>query len=380
MSPRLGDIYRLAADNQRWTSPGRADIPLIPPAPPPRTSLVAGVDRPVASTVGLIDTSVTMTNVNPSTPSAYINITVPGTYSNNIYWGTVRPQTSGVIFDNCIFAGTDTSTLTGLRGCIQNYGTGPAHFEMYNCVIDPGLWMTLRGVVPGIKGAYVFGIHGGNVTMKWCEVVNCPDGINYSGPNDLTLANAAYSLIEMNWFHKAYYANDWYGQSDGQPHNDGIQITGGKNITIRGNVIGGHRDAAGYIVWPGGYNSGDDFWNAGLMIKQEVLGNAAAFIENVLIEKNWLGGGVATINQTATADNWMATNIIRDNWLLERQASWGYKMSGDGPTTDTGHRTDTATPGGYYILRPTGFQGTFSNNRIISAAGVVGGLAPITNG
>ena len=61
--------------------------------------------------------------------------------------------------------------------------------------------------------------------------------------------------------------------SDNQSHNDGVQVTGGTNITISGNNIQGAHNAA-------------------IMVGQ---GTA---ISNLKITNNWLGDGGCTVNVT----------------------------------------------------------------------------------
>lgn len=380
-TPVAGLLY--AATTSGWVAKGRELVT----AAADRTGLVAGAYIPGPGTTGLINPGATFTDVYPSSGDAAINISTPGTRTNTRYFGRVviGQGVSGIKFDNCVFVGADPLAIeaggSGLRGCIQNYGTNPPHFEVTNSVFNPQIWATEKGRSATSRGfASVVGIHGGNFTMRWTEIVNCQDGINYLGPNANIpgAADDAFCLMEMNWLHRGYYINNWYGPDDGQPHCDGFQTNSGKNITLRGNLIGGQRDVTGYLVWPGGYNAGDDFWNACLMFKQEVF-SESAYIENVLVEKNWFGGGSASINQTADPEWTWASTVYRDNWILYRGSNWGQKMRGNGTGTP-GVRVDTARAGGYYVLRPSLFAGQFINTRIWMPDGSDGGLAPISNG
>jgi hypothetical protein len=369
-------------DGSSYWAPGRAPINPLPD----RDALVPGNWRPDLHPewIGPVE-GTTFTDVYPtsgqvitvSTSSPYVHA---GVVDGVRFWGQVKfaANAAGLIFKNCWFVGPDPAVPTGngIWGCISSYGGETRHVKIIDSIIDPSLWWTVEG---RLGNPLIVGIHGGDMELLRCEIVNCQDGVNFLGPTgSLAIAQAAFFTMESCWVHKGYYTNNWYGPSDGQPHCDGFQTNTGKNITIRGCTIGGERDVTGYIVWPGGYNAGDDFWNAAFMIKQESSNDDIRRIENVLIEKNWIGGGTASINfsYNPTYPNTYASTVIRDNWFFNRGANWGQKMSGDGAGTNTGHRTDTANGTGWYILRGTQLQATFSNNRNLST----GQLVPISNG
>jgi hypothetical protein len=331
------------------------------------------------------NSGVTLTDVYPPSGSQVITLTTAhanafsGWIEKVRLWGQVRVGVAGLKIRDFSIAGPDPSVVPltgGIWGCFQNYGGITRHTTFKDGIIDPGQWWGIGGRVGNPQ---IVGIHGGDSEWLRCEIVNCQDGVNFLGPtSSLAVAQAAFFTMESCWLHKGFYTNDWYGPSDGQPHCDGFQTNYGKNITIRGCTIGGQRDVTGYLVWPGGSNTGDDYWNAAIMIKQESSNSDIHRIENFLIEKCKLGGGTATINfsYNPTYPNTYASTTIRDNVFLNRGSTWGYKMSGDGNGTHTGHRTDTTTTGGYYILRGTQLQATFSNNRNYTT----GALVPLTNG
>jgi len=108
------------------------------------------------------------------------------------------------------------------------------------------------------------GISGGNITATRLNISKVVDSVKVIGGN-VSLTNS--------WLHDNAHFSPDPNQSDNQTHDDGIQVTGGRNITITGNSIDGAHNAA-------------------LMIGQ---GNT---VGNVKISNNWLGGGGCTINVT----------------------------------------------------------------------------------
>lgn len=369
-----------------------------------RSTLRPMIDKPTAATTGL-DGSIAFADMidvvgSGTVPAHTTSTTTPQV--GKIFWGIEKWNTTAT-YRNCIFAGPAPDTWPESTpgnpsyGCTQNYGTGPVMAEMYDCLYDPSLWLTARapgGAQPKLN-RYNIGHHGGNVRLYRCEIKNVSDGINFIGPNgSAAAANAGEFLMQQCFLHKALYGNNLYPPNDGQPHCDGFQTNYGKNITLRGNVIGGARDKTGYLIWPGGYNSGDDFWNTAIILKQEAApdrgtaGTAEEIgaIENVLIEGNWLTGGNATVNQTtvgAYPSSWQNV-VIRNNRFGRRLPGWEQKMapskdaSGNYIPYSTAVRNDSpAAPNyGYYIIRPSVYSSFYSGNVMEDD----GSAVPFTNG
>jgi len=108
------------------------------------------------------------------------------------------------------------------------------------------------------------GISGGNITATRLNISRVVDSIKVIGGN-VTLTNS--------WLHENAHFSPDPNQSDNQTHDDGIQVTGGKNITISGNTIEGAHNSA-------------------LMVGQ------GKTVANVTISNNWLSGGGCTVNVT----------------------------------------------------------------------------------
>jgi len=108
------------------------------------------------------------------------------------------------------------------------------------------------------------GISGGNITATRLDISRVVDSFKIIGGN-VSLTNS--------WLHDNAHFSPDPNQSDNQTHDDGIQVTGGKNIAISGNTIEGAHNSA-------------------LMIGQ------GKTVANVTISNNWLGGGGCTVNVT----------------------------------------------------------------------------------
>jgi polygalacturonase len=113
--------------------------------------------------------------------------------------------------------------------------------------------------------------------------------------------------------------------SDGS-HADGVQISAGANIVIRGNFFD-------MPVKVDGTNS-----NAAIFAKEDF-----GQIDNVLIERNWMNGGNYTLFIT-TKDGDPCTNVVvRDN-LFGRDYRYGAKtIKGDTNIWENNRWWDTLT-------------------------------------
>ncbi len=339
-----------------------------------RESLTRGAYMPSASTTGPLPGTV-FTNIEANS-SGYISLTTANaTYNGVRFWGQVRCQAPGITFTNCMFH--SGWAISGDYGsCVKSYGSGYYHWVAENCKFDPSAWTTDRGY-PAISSsnyAITRGVWGGNFTMRWCEIVNCEDGVNsvqsnvapdVSGdPGSPRPDGLPVTDMDRCWVHKCTYVNgppySDTGQSGGSPHCDAFQFNTGSHIYIRGCMLGGVRDTSGYQVWPGGYNAGEDWSNSAIMLQQEADNTAANWIDDVLIEKNFLAGGVAVVNVNYKNTNTLSGVTIRDNRLFRRK-------SGDGVYMSDGTLTSSNSGYGLYLATgssPSSLACTWENNTI----------------
>jgi hypothetical protein len=208
----------------------------------------------------------------------------------------------------------------------------------------------------------VHGIDGADCLLRWCHIRNIEDGIHfnsgldlgddtvntgYSEPGFTTPSGQRFTVVDRCLIEKCFYvAGDVYraqpnAQSDGRPHCDGMQIMVGRNLWVVGSMIGGVRGSTGYTTWPNSGNPGNtgmDFANAAFMIKQEVTTypqSDARYVQNILIENNFLSGGSATVNLAVANGNNLAEVTIRNNKFFARQSDWGLGVDTDGNLTSS---------------------------------------------
>lgn len=262
-------------------------------------------------------------------------------------YGSVRLLAyTGVKVRNCIIRGTTATGANTAFVTASNENLRGAVIEDCELVGRGNLWCE--------------GIRGSNYKIQRCELHGMTDGIS------LTSQGGNVDVLG-NWIHDGLYS-EWTATTPGMPtqgsyymHCDAIQFHRGRNYNIRGNYIGGLRagDPVTGDIWPhhtghlADIQAGDDFYNSGILLKQEVDSSDANKIENVLIEQNVFEGGACCINHPSGNGNTFATATIRDNLFVPY-------------------------PGGstkYYILKSPSLQTVMSNNRFIT-----GGLVPISNG
>ena len=276
-------------------------------------------------------------------------------------WGRVNVGSfTGVTVKNCIIHGTLIRGVDTAHIIAQGDDhRGATYIDNKLCgrpVTVPTTYTPVGGTTsetlpnPGTinkANEWCGGLRGGNYTIRRCEITNVSDGLN----------NVYNALIEGNWIHGAWF-NEWdvanattsgasqanshfYPYSTGTTHYthcDGIQFSVGKNITVRGNYIGGLHVPGAHNVTPSQapqIRTGDDFYNSCILIKQEndtkTVGGVTSTdtnknLEFILIEKNWFYGAVCAINwptdayTLAPTDATYKTVVFRSNKFT--RASW----------------------------------------------------------
>jgi hypothetical protein len=337
-----------------------------------RLALVRGVDMPntsstgplpgttftnVESTAGIIDINSAWLSANGISLDADGYFTITG----KRFWGKVRPKSPRIRFRSCMFHGhsADLSDNNGLVQCF-NDGTVSYHWVAEHCLFDPNYWVTDRGLTQmAVGGARPYinykGIHGGDFELRWCEIRNVEDGVNWVQSQDISdggnsgwgegivaPAGQRFSVLDRCLIHKCGYVNTtaYTAQSGGYPHCDAFQFNSGRNLWITGCMLGGQRNTARYDTYPlttVDYSS-EDFGTSALIIQQEgtTTPGTASYITNVLIEDSWAGGaGGATINTNVKGGNDLAGVTIRRLKLADRASNWGVFYS-NGARVDFG--------------------------------------------
>jgi hypothetical protein len=137
------------------------------------------------------------------------------TYDSLDIYGFVDVQAPNVTIRRSIIRG---GTATGNRGLITNTTSNATNLLIEDCDLiptNPTVWLD------GVKGA--------NFTVRRVNIDGgVVDGVKVHGNN---------VVVEDSWIHDlAYYSHD-PNQGGGPTHNDGIQVLGGTNITIKHNTI-----------------------------------------------------------------------------------------------------------------------------------------------
>jgi len=335
-----------------------------------RESLIIGKYIPNETNTGLLPgyTPDNLEQVVPPTGSYEIKLT-EGYYENKIFWGQVninKVRTGKVTFRNCFFAGCDPDKIpagykkndaTLYKYYKETYGLICddrliTQWEMQDCKFDPSVWFDASIVHPGDytrTGNMSFmlrstaGIRGGSGTIKRCEITNVQDGFSIVQWASDIKGDLSFLTIEGCWIHKMiFYKGVGHPQPEGT-HSDCIQFHVGRNITIRGNRIGGAYDAFGYEQDPS-YNSGDDVKNSGIMLQQEVDSQSINKLLNIVIEENLFEGaksGAYNINHSPKYNNSFETTQIKNNRFIQRSPA-------------------------HYVIRPKLWADRYSNNKIVT--------------
>lgn len=262
-------------------------------------------------------------------------------------YGSVRLLAySGVTIRNCRIRGTQATGSSVAMVIASNENLRGAVIEDCDLSGRGNLWLE--------------GMRGGNYTIRRCEIHGVTDGIS------LTSQLGNVNVLGC-WIHDCAY-DEWDSSTPGMPtqgsyymHCDAIQFHRGKDYVVRGNYIGGLRagDPTTGAVWDhhtghkADIQAGDDYYNSGILLKQEVDSTDANRIERVLIEQNVLQGGVCCINHPSGNGNTFATATIRDNQFVPFP-----------------HGNSQ-----FYILKSPSLLTVMSNNTYTT-----GGVVPISNG
>lgn len=299
-----------------------------------RDQLTYGDYKPSAATVGPVPEATLTLVGTPSTSTDVIATANNQVIQNLEIWGRIDLKSySGVTIRDCIIHGPlarkESSHIIGtsndLRGAtiidsalVGRSVTVPAS---YNDVPNPDAGKVNQA------NEWVAGVSGANFTLLRTEIRNVVDGLSLNS----AIGNVS---AKGNWIHEGWM-NEWTAEQGGKDHYyprqgsdytyaDAIQFHRGRNYTIVGNVLGGVRVPGNHHASPSEkdlINSGDDMFNAALMIKQEVDDTPANKLEIVLIDRNWILGGRATVNMSYSKRNNLSTVELTNNRFVK--STWG---------------------------------------------------------
>jgi hypothetical protein len=204
----------------------------------------------------------------PAAKPTASNTGVPDGTALRVHSGDLNVTTNGAIIDGLDVRGSiyvHANNVTIKRSIIRGGPKSPN-----NQALIASWWGNTNikvqdsTLVASYPSYYLDGLSGGNITATRLDISRVVDSVKVIGGN---------VSVTNSWLHgNAHFSPDPL-QSDNQTHDDGIQITGGKNITITGNTVEGAHNAA--IMVGQGKTTG-----------------------NINISGNWLAGGGCTINVT----------------------------------------------------------------------------------
>jgi hypothetical protein len=251
-------------------------------------------------------------------------------------YGRVTFTGKGTLRD-CIVHGPTQAQIATFTG---NYNAAivNGNYNGYGSTIE---WVLIDG--HGFENVWTDGIRGNNFTLRYSEITRVSDG--FGGASG---SQHGPTLIENSRIHNGFYTA-WLNPatglgypgfpttpSDRRCHNDGVQIQGWRGYTIRGNYIGGgravgitsttkqnNRDYLNPAHQPtiAAVDAADDMANAALMIQNN---SGMLAFTGALIEKNWLAGGDAVVNFSAssTYGDDLSAVTLRNNRFI-RQSLFG---------------------------------------------------------
>lgn len=304
---------------------GMSDEEVCEAAKAARAALVIGTYRPDETTTGPLP-CVTLTRHDGDLRVDAANTVIEGI---DLHGSLVLGRTAtNVVVRHSIIRGQLPSPTqeTAIRG-----GGTATTFDRLGLVIEDS-----RIDLTGRENWFHNNINGANFTLRRTELLRGVDGVGL-------VSEGGNVRIEGCYLHHGYWTS-WTadtpepkpGHSDMQTHTDGIQFHRGRGYVVRGNFIGGERRSS-----PG---TGGDFANAGMMIAQEVDTSAANRLDDVLIEKNWLQGGAATINLAYARNNDLSGVTIRDNRFLRGSGYYILQGAGTAPVLSNNVFDDTGLP------------------------------------
>lgn len=303
------------------------------PQPTGRDALVYGTYRPDETTTGVLPGTV-LTDY-AATPQSTNTYTFPGatTVTDKIIYGDVRPPTNGgiVILKNCLLVGGNhvPSSASAVVDC-KGARPGTGRMVLIDCTIKPRRPALNRDCIAGHK----FNIYRSDLSH----------GVDGIGAFILS-SNGTSTSVEAfgNYIHDLVYFYPDYNNgvsgatvhTDGT-HNDGIQVQGGTNIDIFGNWI----RSTSFLGAGSGTNpdkpwllSGATKWinGAGVIIQKQSV--TAPLDETVKLRKNWIEGGLSTVNMKP------GRYTVEEN-IISRRTALGsghsrYYLRGDSRGTTT---------------------------------------------
>jgi hypothetical protein len=284
------------------------------------------------------------------TPYAGSSSLAPGTYEGVRFDVAIDTTGNGYTFRDCLFRGPNAAPSGG-RGLLRCDNASSDNVVIEYCTFTPQVTSNLWD-----------GVQGKRYSATRCDVSDVVDGFRIR--NTQTPTGALHVHLVENYIHDQTWFPD-SGQSDGQTHNDGVQMEGGdgSDVVIQANSFWGRRYSTRSSVSPAppdrGTGTEDNGRYSGGAFKAIQYTNLSGYTTDVSIVDNWFHGYNMAINAGSAAN----TDVGR----------WWRNKSDDAQNTRVGGSL-TAGQGIVYRVRSTttldGGEGTANKN--VYMAGVPG--------
>lgn len=184
-------------------------------------------------------------------------------YTGWVFDRPVLVRAQGVVIRNSTFTGSSAAAKPN-SALLQ---VSPKRYKKR----QPSVLVEDSTFQPSTPSRNLDGVRGSNFTLRRVEISGTVDGVHIHGSSRWDDPMAGNVAVVDSWIHDLKHF-PVPGQPEGT-HNDGVQVIGGQNIHIRGNVIDGAIANAAVMI-SGGRNK----------------------VYNIFVVNNWLGGGSCTVN------------------------------------------------------------------------------------
>ena len=243
----------------------RSTVPVPPPTPTtpaPRPVTPAPWTRPTAANTG-VPSGTALTRHDGD-----IVVTKDGTVLDSLdVHGFVIVKAANVTIRRSVLRGGDA---TGNIGLVTTSGSNVR-----------GLVVEDSDLYPAHPSVWIDGVKGNNFTARRLDIRGTTDNIKVYGDNVV--------IVDSYLHDSVHYATD-PNQGGGPSHNDGVQVLGGRNITITGNNISG----AG---------------NAALQVTQDY-----SAVSGLSFTRNVVDGGACTVNIAKKPRNGIAVTVADNSF------------------------------------------------------------------
>jgi|GEM_PF-4228685 len=280
------------------------------------SSFIVGETKPTAENTGLNAAGLSSADLTVVAGN-HTHTTNDAVYENTRFTGFIDIRAKRVTYRNCWFNGPGT-VGTALVMCMNSV-CEEIVFE--NCLFRAS---SFGATVDGAPDNCLF---GHDFTLYRCDLSGGIDIIGLYSGVALTTPARNINIIGSYIHGMTYYSPD-PSHTNNQTHNDAIQMHGGaENFLMRGTNVEAFYDptigdAADPAVVDGDQLVSGNPYYPSLAASCVIIAspvNATAGVDNFLMDKNWLGGGVVVINWPRSD----ATNLAITNNRWTRGTYYG---------------------------------------------------------